>query len=101
MWLLVLIGSERLDNFYRREEIRPFILVMGSTMVLGRVVTLVSWSWSPEISELALRVTASEPMPPYVYCIGLAGLNITIYYSKGCGIVSLDRSSPLGMSHFL
>ena len=55
VWLLVVLGPEFLDYFHWREEVRPFILVMGSTMVLPPVVSsLVSWAWSPEISELAL-----------------------------------------------
>ena len=54
VWLLVLLGSECLDYSYWREEIRPFILVMGGAMVLRPVATFVSWTQLPKISESAL-----------------------------------------------
>jgi hypothetical protein len=63
--------------------------VVCCTVVLGSVVRLVGWSRLPEKLESILGFVTLEPMELNVHGFSASELNVVVYDTKGCCVVSM------------
>ncbi len=68
-------------------------------MMFGPIVGSVVWSWAPVVSELALGITAEEPVESHVHCLGATGLDIVGDHAKGSAVVGSDWCGRLFAAH--
>ena len=78
----------------------PLGVVVYWGMVLGAVVTNIVRARCPEVPELALSISVSEPVKLHVHWLCFAGDDGFIGNSNCSEVVSLDRWSWLSPYHF-
>jgi hypothetical protein len=69
------------------------------TMMFGKIVGLVVGYWMPGVAELALGVTAPQPVESHVHCFGASWLNVVGDDTMGCAVVGLDGCGRLLVAH--
>jgi hypothetical protein len=74
--------------------------VMSGAMMFGPIVCSVVGTWAPVVSELALGITAAEPVESHVNCLGATGLDVVGDHAKGSAVVGLDWCGRLFVTHF-
>ena len=78
----------------------PLVEVVDWGMVLGAVVAEIVEARCPEVSELALSISASDPLELHVHWLCFAGGDGFIGESNCSGVVALDRWYWLRPYHF-
>ena len=68
--------------------------------MFGPVGGTVVGSWVPEVSKLALGITAAKPMESHVRCFSVAWLDVVGDDTMCCAVVSLDGCGRLLVAHF-
>ncbi len=68
-------------------------------MMFGPIVGLVVGSWTPVVAELALVVTALQPVESHVHCFGALWSNVVGEDAMGCAVVRLDGCGRLLVAH--
>jgi hypothetical protein len=69
-------------------------------MMFCPVVGSVYGSWLPVVSELALGVTAMEPVESHAHCLGASWLDVVGDHAMCCAVVGLDGCGWLFVAHF-
>ncbi len=69
------------------------------TMMFGPIVDSVVGSWMPVVVELALGVTAPQPVESHVHCFGASWLNVVGDDAMGFAVVGLDGCGRLLVAH--
>ncbi len=70
-------------------------------MMFDPTVCSVLGSWAPVVSELALGITAAEPVESHVHCLCATGLDVVGDHTKGSAVVGFDWCGRLFVAHFL
>jgi hypothetical protein len=78
---------------------RPVGFVVGIWVVFGVVVCPVLGSGIPVISKLALRFAAPKPPEAHIHHLAPTRDNCIVGNSSSCGVVSLDGTFRLGLTH--
>ena len=94
-------GPECSDYLCVCQKLGPHFPVMFCTVVLGPVVCPIFGPWHPIETELALCVSASEPVKSHVHSFQAAWLYSVVDHAMCCAIVGLDGSLRLGISQLL
>ncbi len=68
-------------------------------MMFGPIVGLVVGSWAPVVAELALEVTAPQPVELHVHRFGAVWLDVVGDDAMGCAVVGLDGCGRLLVVH--
>ena len=63
---------------------------MVNRMVFGVVVTEIAVGWAPEILELVLALSVSEPVEAHVHCFRFDLLAVVVGNRHGCAVVGSD-----------
>ena len=94
-------NSQRIQYVARSKELGAYLSMMGSTVVLGLVVScIVALSFFPVIGELFLVLFFAHVPVVHVDRFGRLWIEIFCYKSVGCSVVRLDRRGWLWMPHF-
>ncbi len=67
--------------------------------MFGPIAGSVVRYWMPIVAELALEVTALQPVESHVHCFGASWLNVVGDNAMGCAVVSLDGCGRWLVAH--
>ncbi len=68
-------------------------------MMFGPIVGSVVGFWMPVVAELALGVTAPQPVESHFHCFGASWLNVVGDDAMCCAVVGLDGCGRLPVAH--
>lgn len=77
-----------------------YLLMVGSGVMFGMIITEIIGTWSPVDKEVALANTILNPVKTHVHGFGLALADSAVGDSGGSRVIGLDRGGRLGMAHF-
>jgi hypothetical protein len=98
------VTSVLLDDVWRASEFwseNLFLLfkVMGSTMMVGKVVSLVVGVRPPVVFELFLGFSTAKPVKPHVHGICALWLDVVVDDSQCSAVVGLNWSLGLFVTY--
>ena len=92
--------SQHFQNYVWSEEFFSYILMVFYCMILGPVICIVQFSWSPVYVELFMAFSISWPVKTHVHCFREFMLDFSIDNRVCHCVIRLQWHWWLFVSHF-